>query len=98
MPATRSRDYLVPPPPDTHRSLEVIDGLEHFLSKVQRQLRIVGEILLHHRQRLLGMLAADERAEPTSEEEDSAIRLDVGERIQGRAQIRERQRSMFVGV
>ena len=80
--AASSRSNPAPQLPDPHRPLELIHRLQHLLPEIFRQRRMIGKVLLHHRQCLLVAVPANERAEPAAEEEDPAVGLDVRQRVE----------------
>ncbi len=49
---------------DPSGSLEFVGALKHLLSQIAREVRMVGEVLMHDVERVLGGLTAEERAEP----------------------------------
>src|SRR5574342_282484 len=91
----REELLLAPARPDPHRPLQLVRVLQNFLPQIGREVRVVGEIRADDIQRPLARLAAEKRAQPGAEEEDSPIVLDVGQGIQGGPQVRQGERLML---
>ena len=64
--------------PDLNGAFDNIDVFEDLQSKVIIEIRIVGEKLVDDRERLFGLLPADERREPAVDEENLSITFVVG--------------------
>src|ERR1019366_5846678 len=81
---------LLPALQDAHGPLELVGVLQHLLAKIFRQARMIGQEPLHGLQRRIARVAADERAEPASEEEDPAVGLNERQRVERGAKIWQR--------
>src|SRR5512144_91558 len=91
----REELLLAPARADPHRTLQLVRVLQHLLPQIGRQVWMVAEIRAHHVQRLAARLTSQERAQPGAEEEDPAMVLDVGQGIEGRPQVGQRERLML---
>ena len=72
---------------DPYRALQLVHVLEHLAAEVLRELRVVGQVLPHDRERGVAGLAAEERTEPGFEIEDPAVPLDEAEGIEREAEV-----------
>src|SRR5262245_54233347 len=74
---------------DPHGPLQLVRVLEHLAAGIEGELGVIGEVLPHHPESGVTGLAPEKCGEPGFEIEDPAVRLDVGQRVQSRTQIRK---------
>src|SRR5579862_627214 len=82
---------------DSNRALQFVGHFQHFALEIGIELRVSkkGSNLLKS---LRAVLAADEGVEPSQEEEDLAVALDLGQGIQRRPQVGQGERRLIQGV
>src|SRR5262245_30350321 len=87
-----------PHPANPHGALEFVGVLQHFLPGIGGQVGVIVEVLVDHGERGGAGLPSEEGAEPGAEEEDAAIGLNKGQRIERGTEPGQRELLMLHGV